>query len=159
MNYLGELIRVDLRNRMEISPHYVFVEVVHTAPREWRTQCSHLVDNTPQRPHIGFLVVGPILPNLRTGVIRSPCLSANKSIFIDLRNIHIADLVISSWNKYIFTLQVSVQDGVIMKYFQAMKKMDKYFPYLKLGDEFFVLFSCIDGLAEVALVCQLHHDT
>lgn len=45
-----------------------------------------------------------------------------------------------------------------MKYFQAMKKMDKDFPYLKLGDEFFVLFSCIDGLAKVALVCQLHHD-
>jgi hypothetical protein len=51
-----------------------------------------------------------------------------------------------------------VEDRVIMKHFQAMKQVDQDFPYLKLGDEFLLLFGSIYGLAKVALVGQLHHD-
>lgn len=72
MDYLCKLIGIYFRNRMKTTPHDVFVKIVHATSSKRRPQSCHLVYDAPQRPNIWLFIVRPILPNLRTRVVRSP---------------------------------------------------------------------------------------
>ena len=73
-NHRTQVLGILLRNAWIDSSCNFLVQPLHVFGPERRLESDHLIQNATQWPYIGLRVVGFILPNLRAGVVRSPCL-------------------------------------------------------------------------------------
>lgn len=74
----------------KVSSCYFFVQSFHIPCSERWFQIDEFIQNASQWPNIRFWVIGFIVPNLGTGIVRSTSLSLAHSLFLDyFRDIHI----------------------------------------------------------------------
>lgn len=168
---LPEFGGVGGRNSGDLALSDLFEEAFHALGLEGRFESDHLVEHTAERPDITLDVVGLVLPDLGTGVVRSAGLGEVESVFgADLAHIHVAQFRTQVFiQKHIRTLQVSVHDVKVVHGFQALSYLNEHLPY-----EFFrqtlVLLVWLRHLhtlsleqlrylvVEVTHVHQLHYD-
>lgn len=77
---------------VEFTRYNLRVETFHSRCSKWRLEGYHFVDDTPETPNISPVVVGFILPNLWTGVVRSACLRAEHALLGYFRYVQVAKL-------------------------------------------------------------------
>lgn len=141
---------------LPLNPTF-FKQPVHIfCPERWLEQ-GHFISDAPQRPNIRLAVVGPILPDFRRGIIRSPRLSMQKPLFGHFANIHVPDLDLSFRNKYIGAFKVSVTDPFEMQSSEALQTLDQKTPDLFFVEAVADLASFDYFLEKIAVLAEFHN--
>lgn len=154
-----ELIRVFGREPRVEASHDFFEQTFHVTCSEGWLERNGFIKYTSQRPDIRFFVIGQILPDFRTRVIRCACLGLAHALH-HLRNVQIPQLhhpILRQ--KHVRTLQITMQDFHIMKNFQPSSELDEYTPHLSLrkpGLLFLMLFYTSE---QVTIIRVLHDNT
>lgn len=86
-------------------------EGVHVLAFEGRPECAHLIENATKRPNITLETVRLVVPDLGTGVVRSPGLGVGQVLAEQDRDVHVSDF----WNVFLAEedvgrFQISVDD-------------------------------------------------
>ena len=68
-NQLLQLIRITVRDPLELPLQNLRVQSLHTGGPKRRILCKHLVKDTSKGPDIRFCTIGLVLPYLGTGVV------------------------------------------------------------------------------------------
>ena len=123
-------------------------------------QSDHLVYDAAQRPYIALEVVGLILPDLGTGVIRCARLGIVKTVLVGkLGNVHIADFTCAIFvHENVGRFDVPVHDVVVVEGFETAEHLDEHMPDVTLREPLHALLALADLLEQVTVVRVLHHD-
>ena len=68
------------------------VETFHAFCAEWRIERAHLIDNTTEGPNVTLLVIGLLLPDLRTGIVWGSRLGVQHAILRYFTHVQIPHL-------------------------------------------------------------------
>lgn len=140
--------------------HDSLVESFHVLGCKWRIESYELVQYRSKRPYIRLVIVRFILPDFRTGIIRSPCLCFQNPGFRNFRYIQITEFNHSIFGqKHISTLDISMNNILVMQSFQTQNHLVKYGPNIRLLGKARSLFSIINFGLQVSIVTVLHDDT
>ena len=84
----SQFLGIPLGNMRVKSSRNFLEQPLHIIGPKRRFERDGLVDNTTKGPNIGFPIIGLILPDLRTGIVRRASLSFAHR-FANFANIHI----------------------------------------------------------------------
>jgi len=71
---------------------YFLEQSLHVISSEWWYQAAHLVQHTSQAPNVTFDIIGHVFPDLRTRVVRCPCLGVAETFLCNLADVQISQL-------------------------------------------------------------------
>lgn len=122
-----------------------FEELIHALTTEGRLEAAQLVHDAPKGPHITVEAVRLIVPDLRTGVIRSPGLSMRQAILQFTRYVKVPNLdLITLSEEDVGWFQVAVDDVHGVEVLQPCQHLCSQFPHLVLVEAFCILEPLLD---------------
>lgn len=140
--------------------HDSLIETLHVLGCEWWIQSNQFVQYAAQRPYIRLQIIWLILPDFRTCVIWSSCLSFQNSGLSNFGNIQITQFHHSIFREEnIGTFDISMNNLLIMKRFQPQHHLVEDRPDVCLLSKPRGLFSIVNFCLQVTVVTVFHHNT
>ena len=153
---IRRVVRWDLRVN---SFHDSLIETFHVLGREGRVEGHQLVEDAAERPDIRLVVVGFVLPDLGTRIVRRASLRLQNARLGNLRNIEISQLDHALFRqKHVCALYISMDDLFVVKGLQAQYHLVENGPDVVFLRKLRSLFGIINLGLQVAVIAILHND-
>lgn len=137
--------------------HDSLIEAFHVFGSERRIQSNQFIQHTTQGPNVRLQIIWFILPDLWTGVIRSSSLSFQNTGLGNLWNIQITEFDHTIFRQEdISTFDISMNDFLIMKWFQPQHHLVEDGPYVCFLREARSFFGIVDFGLEVTIIAVFH---
>lgn len=148
------------RDSGTVAFDHLLVEAFHVVGMEGWLQSCHLIEDTPQRPDIGLVVVGLVLPDLRRGVVGRAGLGVEEPFFGDLGDVHVAQLDRAILvEEDVGRLHVSVVDFEVVEGLESVDHLNENVPDFLFLEQLAALLMPHDLLIEVSMITKLHDNT
>lgn len=85
-----QIFAIVSRNLRVLSLQHFLEQSIHVIGFERGLQGCDLIEHTTETPQIALAVIGLVLPDLRTSVVRSACLSVEQTLLGHLGNIQVS---------------------------------------------------------------------
>jgi hypothetical protein len=144
---------------------YFLEEAGHIACSKGWLECTHLIDDTSERPNVGLGVVGLISPDLRRGIVliliiklatRCACLCVNESALGDFGDIEIAEFEERVLDEDVGAFYVAMEDLPVVENLEPLRHLGNCPPDFLFSEVETIFDFVLDCFVEVALFCVLH---
>jgi len=90
--HIFQVLREVIGNGVVLAADDLGVETFHSGGTEWRLLGNYLVQHAAKRPNVTPVIVGHVLPNFGTGVVRRASLCSEHPSFRNFGNIQVTKL-------------------------------------------------------------------
>lgn len=137
--------------------HHPLVQALHVFGCERWVESHQLVQDRAEGPDVTLQIVWFVLPNLRTCVVGSSSLCLEDACLRHLGNVQVSQLDHSLLGeKYVCTLDVSVDDLPIVECLQTLHHLVEDGPYILLLGKLAGLLSIVNLRLQIAIITVLH---
>lgn len=143
---------------MVISARDLGIQLVHVLGQEGWPQRHQLVEHASCAPDVAFLIVWLVLPDLGRTVVWRPCLSLEKSVFLDLGDVQVAQLKSAVLcDEDVGAFNVSMHNTLLMELVDANHHLYKVLPDLLLDHPLLPALAIFNFAEQVSTFTQLGH--
>ena len=160
LNNERQVIRVGVRDPCKLSSYHFLEQSWHILCLKGWMKSYHFVYDTTKWPYVTLDIIRLVLPNLRTCIVRGPCLGIVEAFLVcNLWHIHVSKLhceILIQEN--VSTLEISMHYVQVMHCSKPVGYLYQDWPHLWFIESLPNLLVISNLLKEVSIICKLHYD-